>query len=242
MSIEQQGIEKLDLKRITFMGRTWEDYMNMFSLTEADLSERRILDCPGGAATFTAVSLKMGHQVTACDIAYQFTIDQLVEKGLEDVALTEQLVESRRQNYRIGEGGYYPNIEMAKSAFTNALLDWAADAREFGFGTRYVLGALPNLPFADEQFDLALSGHLLFTYADRLPYEFHIDSIRELMRVTTQEIRMFPLVDYGHGEPYPHLDRVIAWVAEQGWEAEIVEVPYHVHQNANTMLRIVKQK
>ena len=32
--------------------------------------------------------------------------------------------------------------------------------------------ALPDLPFPDDAFDLVLSSHLLFTYADRLDADF----------------------------------------------------------------------
>ncbi len=40
---------KLDLERIVLIGRTFEEYLNMFSLSEGELQGKRILDCPAGA-------------------------------------------------------------------------------------------------------------------------------------------------------------------------------------------------
>ncbi|AZV43014.1 SAM-dependent methyltransferase [Peribacillus asahii] len=40
-------------------------------------------------------------------------------------------------------------------------------------------------------------------YADRLDYQFHIKMINELLRVTKEEIRIFPLIDL-EGKRYEH--------------------------------------
>jgi hypothetical protein len=61
---------KLDLERIVFIGRTFEEYLNMFSLSVKDLKGKKILDCPAGACSFTALGNKSGLDITACDIAY----------------------------------------------------------------------------------------------------------------------------------------------------------------------------
>lgn len=49
---------KLELDRIVFIGRTFEEYLNMFSLSLDELRGKRILDCPAGACSFTAPYLK----------------------------------------------------------------------------------------------------------------------------------------------------------------------------------------
>ncbi len=46
---------KLDLERIIFIGRTYEEYMDMFSLSEEELKGKKILDCPAGTCSFTAL-------------------------------------------------------------------------------------------------------------------------------------------------------------------------------------------
>jgi len=37
--------------------------------------------------------------------------------------------------------------------------------------------------------------HFLFLYDDRLDFEFHVASLRELARITDGEVRVYPLVN-----------------------------------------------
>ena len=77
---------KLELERIIFIGRTFEEYLDMFSLSVEELKGKRILDCPAGACSFTAVgNNEFGLAVTACDIAYYHSSEDLKNKGLQDM-------------------------------------------------------------------------------------------------------------------------------------------------------------
>jgi hypothetical protein len=49
------------------------------------------------------------------------------------------------------------------------------------------------LPFHDKSFDLVLSANLLFYYHDKLDYSFHLDSILEMLRISSNEVRIFPV-------------------------------------------------
>nr|WP_310735683.1 hypothetical protein [Paenibacillus thiaminolyticus] len=95
---------------------------------------------------------------------------------------------------------------------------------------------LPELPFPDAAFDMTLSDHFLFMYADRLEYDFHVRTIRELMRVTREEIRIFPLADLSNRK-YEHAE----YIDSQGWDAEEVSVPYCFQKNADTMLKLSRR-
>lgn len=46
---DQQSREEssLALAQIVFIGRTYEEYMSMFQLTDQELAGKHILDCPG---------------------------------------------------------------------------------------------------------------------------------------------------------------------------------------------------
>ena len=57
-------------------------------------------------------------------------------------------------------------------------------------------GELPSLPFPDGSFDLTLVSYFLFAYQERLTYEFHRDSILELMRVTRSEACIYPTITF----------------------------------------------
>ena len=58
---------------------------------------------------------------------------------------------------------------------------------------RYVYNELPKLSFKDNSFDLVLSSHFLFLYSEHLSLQFHIDSILEMCRVSTKEVKMSTL-------------------------------------------------
>lgn len=58
---------------------------------------------------------------------------------------------------------------------------------------RYREAALPELPFKNKEFDLALCSHYLFLYSDQVSLTEHMLSVRELCRVC-KEIRIYPLV------------------------------------------------
>ena len=99
---------------------------------------------------------------------------------------------------------------------------------------RYIPASLPVLPFRDGEFDIALSSHFLFLYTDNLSYDFHIKSIREMLRVAG-EVRIFPLLDMNANKSI----YVKGTMDELG--AEIIElrkVDYEFQIGGNEMLII----
>ena len=78
--------------------------------------------------------------------------------------------------------------QLRMAAMEEFLLDYDRGKAE----GRYVNAELPNLPFQDHIFDLALCSHFLFLYSSTLDGEFHIAAIREMCRVAHQ-VRIFPL-------------------------------------------------
>ncbi|MFY0761987.1 SAM-dependent methyltransferase [Metabacillus dongyingensis] len=233
MSRVEQSI-KLDLERIVFIGRTFEEYLDMFSLSAESLKGKKILDCPAGACSFTAVGSKHGLDVKAADIAYYHSEEDLYNKGLQDIEHAMELMDKAKSNYI---WDYFKDINDLRKYRLNALNDCAKDIRKSS--ERYVPVTLPSLPFKDAEFDILLSAHFLFMYADRLDYQFHITTLNELLRVTQEEIRIFPLVDL-EGKRYVHLDKLISYLADNGCLVEEVKVPYEFQANANSMLIIKK--
>lgn len=208
----------------------------MFKLKEKDLVGRRILDCPAGACSFTAISNQLGSEVTAADIAYYYSADELEDKGIQDIEHAMSELVKVQGNF---VWDYFKSIEDLTQARSRALNDNIRDQRQTP--ERYVPVILPNLPFNDEDFDLTLSAHFLFMYSDRLDYDFHLKTINELMRVTRGELRIFPLVDLSC-KRYEHLDRLIDEMVQQGFAVEEMEVPYEFQKGANQMLSIRRMK
>lgn len=225
---------KLDLERIVFIGRTFEEYLDMFSLSVEALQGKKILDCPAGACSFTAVGNKSGLDVTACDIAYYHTGEDLRNKGLKDIEHAMLRMEKAKANYK---WEYFKDVEDLRKHRLNALKNCTADMKDNA--NRYVPVTLPTLPFGNEEFDILLSAHFLFMYADRLDLPFHIETLNELLRVTKEEVRIFPLVDL-EGKRYQHLENVISYLTDKGYLVEEVQVPYEFQTNANSMLIIKK--
>ncbi|PFN76436.1 SAM-dependent methyltransferase [Bacillus sp. AFS076308] len=233
MSRAEQSM-KLELERIVFIGRTFEEYIDMFSLSNEELKGKKILDCPAGACSFTAVGSKNGLNVTACDIAYYYSVDDLKNKGLQDIEHAMEQMEKSKRNYN---WNYFKDVKDLMKHRLSALNDYINDMKKSS--ESYVPVTLPYLPFNDEEFDLLLSAHFLFMYADRLDYKFHLKTLDELLRVTKEEIRLFPLVDL-EGKRYEHLDKVIEYLTMQGCVVDEVKVPYEFQKNANSMLKIIK--
>ncbi|WP_058308232.1 methyltransferase domain-containing protein [Gracilibacillus massiliensis] len=233
MTIPEEN-KKLDLNRIVYIGRTFDEYIDMFALSDDFLKGKRILDCPAGACSFTAIGNKKGYDITACDIAYYYDVEELKDKGLQDIEHAMETMRNVRDNYK---WEYFKDIESLRRHRLSALHDVTNDRREAK--KNYIPAALPQLPFEDNSFDVLLSAHFLFMYADRLNYQFHIDTLNELLRVTKDHIRIFPLVDL-EGNTYKSLDKTLHYLEEIGCTTEIVQVPYEFQIHANSMLIISK--
>jgi hypothetical protein len=106
---------------------------------------------------------------------------------------------------------------------------------------RYRIGALPALPFADGEFELALVSYLLFAYEAHFSYEFHRDSIMELMRVTRGEARIYPTVTF-EAEPSGYLARLEGDPVCVGLQFEIVRTDFEFLVGSNCFLRVTHSR
>jgi len=223
---------KLDLSHIVFIGRTFDEYISMFNLTREELRGLKILDCPAGACSFTALANREGADATAADIAYQYDYELLRKKGTEDLEIVIRNVEKVRQNYM---WSYFRSVSELKSHRIKALTDCVSHMKQAP--ERYVPSTLPVLPFGDKQFDMTLSAHFLFLYEDRLDYDFHLQTIKELLRVSKREVRIFPLVNLACGR-YGYLDDIMDYLKRRGCTVDEAPVSYEFQRGANSMLRI----
>ena len=100
---------------------------------------------------------------------------------------------------------------------------------------RYMEASLPDLPFDDDAFDLALSSHCLFLYSEQFDLRFHISALGEMLRVAT-DVRAFPL-QIG-GTPSPHVQQVVDVFTSQDIDVTIEPVAYEFQRGGNRMLRL----
>ncbi|NLU65068.1 class I SAM-dependent methyltransferase [Rhodococcus sp. HNM0563] len=215
---------------ILVTSRSMTEYSAMFALSPADL-RRRILDCPGGTASFTAEVCAAGGDVTACDPVYgQYTADELTALGQRDTERGNHYCRTHSDEYMWTFFTDPEHHSSSRSASGNRFADHHRAHPE-----RYVAGALPRLSFTDERFDLVLSSHFLFSYEDRLDLSFHHRAVRELMRVAATEVRIFPLVGMGSSR-YPNLEVLRGRLADDGITTEIRSVDYEFQIGGNEML------
>jgi len=213
-------------------GRSYDEYLRMFDLGEADLG-RRLLGCGDGPASFNARMARDGHPIVSLDPLYGATraqIERRIDETYDDV-----IGQTRREQHRfvwdrIGSVDELGRVRLA------AMREFLADYDAGKAAGRYLAGELPRLDFADGAFDLALSSHLLFFYADQLDVDFHEASTLELCRVAGQ-VRIFPVIDV-NGAPSPHLEPVRERLAARGIVSELVTVDYEFQRGGNRMLRL----
>ena len=212
-------------------GRSFQEYVRMFALDDADLG-RRILGCADGPASFNRGLNEMGGRVTSVDPMYALGRKEVTER-IDQVFPT--VLEQTRKNEQQFVWTTIRSAEELGQIRMHAMTDFLADFERGRREGRYVAGALPCLPFRCGAFDLALCSHFLFLYSDRLSVQFHMASIAELLRVAN-EVRVFPLLDLSANKS-PHVDAVVADARSTGYHAEMVRVDYEFQRGGNEMLR-----
>lgn len=219
-----------DLAGVVPWGRTADEYRAFLNLHTV-CSTARILDCGGGPASFAAERNAAGQAVIAADPIYALTPRELGDAFEAAIDPIRRGMELARDRF---VWDYYRSpdrvLAMRKAAFERFSLDRA----EAPPG-RYVDASLPVLPFDDDAFDLATCSHLLFLYSAQLSLRFHIDSLRELLRVAP-EVRVFPLLDLD-GRPSRHIDAVTAALSDIAVIAR-EPVAFEFQKGAREMLRL----
>jgi hypothetical protein len=220
-----------DIGDFLVSARSFDEYRAMFALTDADLGGR-VLDCPGGGASFTAAARARGTEAFAVDPVYASPPRELMARLDTELARGSAWATANAERYvwdHYGDPAAHARLRAESAAV------FAGDLAECP--GHHVAAVLPHLPFADGAFDLVLSSHLLFTYADRLDTGFHVAALHEMARVGA-EVRVYPLVDQA-GRALPDLlASVVAELGEAGVQARVQDVPYEFQRGARSMLRL----
>lgn len=223
-----------ELEEVVPWGRSFGEYLRMFALTEADLG-KRILGCGDGPASFNAFASRHGCKAVSADPIYAFSAAQIGER-IEETA--PQIAEQTRRNAHEFVWTHFESVDELLEARLDAMNDFLGDFLSGQRAGRYVAAALPNLPFADASFDMALCSHFLFLYSEQHDASFHIASILEMCRIAP-DVRIFPLLELGSRRSR-HLDEVTGALRERGFEVRTAEVGYEMQKGGNEMLRITK--
>lgn len=213
-------------------GRSFDEYVRMFALSEHDL-QRRILGCADGPAAFNAKMAERGRPVVSCDPLYQFSAAQ-IRKRIDETY--ENIIE---QTYRNTESFVWTTITSVEElgrvrmAAMSEFLDDCDNGKRVG---RYLAAELPNLPFRARTFDLALCSHFLFLYSPILSLELHEKAVAAMCAVAT-EVRIFPLLTYD-GVRSGYVRPVVEMLEKAGRKVAIERVGYEFQKGGNEMLRV----
>ncbi|UCH35917.1 MAG: SAM-dependent methyltransferase [Armatimonadota bacterium] len=220
------------LGQVVPWGRSYDEYVAMFALTGADL-EGRILGCGDGPASFNAELTRRGGCVVSVDPLYQYSRDEIRQRIDETYCL---VMEETRKNAHEFVWTTITSVEELGGLRLAAMESFLSDYRLGVAQKRYVTGELPKLPFADREFDLAVSSHLPFLYSEHLSEDFHVASLEELCRVAA-EGRVFPLLELG-ARKSRHVEAVRARLTAAGYSVTVETVPYEFQRRGNQLMRV----
>ncbi|MEO0431323.1 MAG: SAM-dependent methyltransferase [Cyanobacteria bacterium J06656_5] len=220
------------LDNVVPFGRSFDEYVKMFALTEKEL-QRSILSVADGPASFNAEGTRLGYRITSVDPLYCFGANDIKQRfdAVVDniISQVENTPDDWVWTYHSSPSNLRKNRERAIQQFCQDFEQGKADGR-------YELGQLPQLNYADASYNLGLCSHFLFLYSDQFDQTFHLASICELLRIC-QEVRIFPLLTLGL-QTSPHLEFVMTNLEKMGYRCAIQPVAYELQRHGNKMLKI----
>lgn len=219
------------LETVVPWGRRFDEYRAMFALTDDEL-HGRILGCGDGPASFNAEASAAGFDIVSIDPIYACSA-QDIRSRVE--AVFENMVDQTAANapdFTWGRGiADLADLTKKRRTAMELFLGDFESGRSEG---RYQAGELPDLPFQDQSFDIALCSHFLFLYGEQLSTEFHVNSLIELCRVA-KEVRVFPLLELG-SFPSRHLPLVQTRLDGFGINTHVATVDYEFQRGGNQLL------
>lgn len=220
------------LDEVVPWGRGFDEYRTFFQLPEQG-EGLQVLGCGDGPASFQAESREHGFAVVSSDPLYRFG-PSAISRRIQNAApvITEQM-RANRADYVWRTFCDIDQLIATRLRAMHAFLEDFASRRK---PAKYIAAALPELPFADHRFQIALCSHFLFLYSRTHDFDFHLRSILELLRVAP-EVRIFPVLEVS-GSTSPWLAPACAALAKRGVSSELVEVDYEVQRGGNRMLRL----
>ena len=227
--MKKQGLQ---LDRVVLLGRTYEEYTRYFDLEMEQWRGKRILDVASGVSSFCAEANALGYDVTAADRIYGTSAEELAPRCAADL---DHIIDSVRDLTVYRWDNFYQTPQRLRSLRERACRTFLRDYEKHPDG--YVRVELPRLAFEDRAFDLTLVSYLLFVYEDQLSYDFHKQSIQEIMRVTAAEARIYPTVTF-EAQPSRYLARLKSDLPQLRFE--LVSTDFEFLRNSNNFLRITR--
>jgi len=206
--------------------RSYAEYERMFALRHIDLKEGPILDVGAGASSFVAEATGRGLAAQAADPLYEMDANAIRDRGLSEIEISTGKLAGIGDAF---DWSYYGNLERHRTMREQSLARFVEDFERSAETGKYIAAKLPELPFDKGSFSLVLCSHFLFLYQETLGETFHLQAIRELVRVSKQggRVLIYPLLSL-RWERYPQLDLLLDSLRHEGITAEMgmSELPF----------------
>lgn len=225
----------MQLDQVVPFGRSLDEYVNLFNLTESDL-HKTILSIADGPASFNAEATAQGYHVQSVDPLYCFSAQEIKDRFY---AVVDQVIDQVAGSPQDWIWSYHKSPQDLRQNRERAIELFTQDYELGKVEGRYQVGELPHLNDSDLEYEIGLCSHFLFLYSDHFNQEFHLQSIQELLRVCT-EVRIFPLLTLNL-ERSPYLPLVIDTLDYQGYDCQIQTVEYQLQRGGNQMLKITRK-
>lgn len=224
----------IKLEKVVPFGRSLDEYVKMFNLTENDV-KKSILTVADGPASFNAEGSKRGYKITSVDPLYVFSSEEINERFYNVI---DNIIEQVEKTVNSWVWSYHKSPQELRKNRENVTLLFCQDYEQGKRENRYQIGELPHLKYKDHEYELGLVSHFLFLYSDHFDQQFHLDSINEMLRVCP-EVRIFPLLTLQQ-KTSPYLDFIVRTLEEKGYKCVIEKVSYELQPKGNQMLRIIQ--
>ncbi len=229
----------MKLERIVPFGCSMDEYKKMFALSDEDLNNKRIVGIADGPASFNAemLALEKNRVVISIDPLYALSAKE-IEKQFYSVV--DDIIAQLKVTPKDWVWTYHKSPENLKENRVKVLQTFLSDYKKGKNESRYIIGELPKLGFFESnKFDLALCSHFLFLYSDQLSYNFHRQSIIEMLRIAS-EVRIFPLLTLML-KVSPYVQTLMEELNAKGFSVSIEMVDYELQKGGNEMLRIQRR-
>lgn len=216
----------MNLKDTVLLGRNFNEYVRMFNLNE-DLLSNKILDVASGVSSFCAEGNKKGYNITSSDKIYNLKPEEIEEKCKKDLDFMEKHLRGMfKNNFNWNE---FKTVDEWKKTRERTYKTFIEDYKTNR--KRYIYTTYPKTNFKDDEFAISLVGHFLLLYDNILNYQFHKETIDELLRIS-EEIRIFPILNL-RGEKSIFLDKIL-----KEYKARIEKTDYEFMKGGNKVLII----
>ena len=222
----------MQLDRVVPFGRSLDEYIKMFSLSDHDL-QSSILSVADGPASFNAEGTAKGYQIQSVDPLYAFSAGEIRDRFY---AVRDNIIDQIKATPEDWVWRYHKSADDLKEHRTRVTENFAADYDTGKSQGRYTVGELPQLAYADNTFDLGLCSHFLFLYSAQFDEAFHLSAIEEMLRVC-QTVSIFPLLTLSQ-EKSPYIATVIEQLEKAAYHCAVEKVDYELQPGGNEMLRI----